>query len=182
MEPDKILVLGGAKSGKTDFALRFGESLGRKHGKKGLYIATAQPLDSEMQDRIDKHKQSRSPFWHTIEEPCNIWESFNKIDSSIGIVLVDCLTLWLTNILASSPSQLEHHIQKLLNSLSALSKPIILVSNEVGMGIVPAIKEARYFRDVAGKLHQRLASHCTKVFFVIAGIPVEIKGVSFTYD
>ncbi len=176
MDREKILVLGGAKSGKTDFALELGETIGSRIGKKGLYIATAQALDEEMEERISRHRRTRSSFWCTLEEPFEIWQAIVGADTDTGVILVDCLTLWLANVLASPLLDLEGCLDQLLEALRKQERCVIMVSNEVGMGIVPANREARRFRDAAGELHQRIAEQSDKVFFVLAGVAMEIKG------
>jgi len=178
---EKILVLGGAKSGKTDFALRLGESIGTKIGKAGLYIATAQALDQEMEERISRHKEARSEYWQTMEEPFKVWKAIKAAKSEVGVILVDCLTLWLSNVLASPVMEYEECAKRLIEALDQTQKSVIMVSNEVGLGIVPAIKEARQFRDTAGELHQKIAQKCDKAFFTIAGMAIELKGAAFTY-
>jgi len=179
---EKVLVLGGAKSGKSEFALRLGESIGAKMGKGGLYVATAQALDQEMEERISRHRDSRSGYWQTLEEPFKVWEPIENHDGKIGVILVDCLTLWLSNVLASPVLQYDECLKRLIGALEHTQKSVIMVSNEVGLGIVPAIREARMFRDAAGELHQKIAKKCDKAFFVIAGMAIELKGEVLTHD
>jgi adenosylcobinamide kinase/adenosylcobinamide-phosphate guanylyltransferase len=167
-----IFVLGGAKSGKSAFALRKAETL---PGKKA-YIATAEPLDDEMKERIDKHKRERGKDWDAIEEPRKIAETIRTGSGKYSIFLVDCLTLWVSNLLCHD-ERAEEAIDEFLNSLSLTSQSsyFFIVSNEVGMGIVPDNALSRRFRDLAGRLNQQMASIADEVYLVTAGIPLRIK-------
>jgi len=173
------LVLGGSRSGKSSFALRSGERFLKNFSMKdakGLYIATAQPLDPEMKDRIIKHKRERGPLWETVEEPLDVPGIINRRADSVGVILVDCMTLWLTNILGSAKEQMDNMTNSLCRVVSESKTPVILVSNELGLGLVPPTPLGREFRDYAGLLNQRLAQTCDRVIMVIAGIPMAIKG------
>lgn len=162
------LVLGGARSGKS----RFAESLatGEKH-----YIATAEAHDEEMRQRIALHKSQRGAGWTTHEAPLKLAEALVQIDGAGRFILVDCLTLWLSNQMLA-----EHDIDAtaaaLVAQLSKLNAEVVLVSNEVGLGLVPETKLGRDFRDAQGRLNQRVAAIADHVVFVAAGLPLVLKG------
>jgi adenosylcobinamide kinase/adenosylcobinamide-phosphate guanylyltransferase len=167
-----ILVLGGARSGKSSFALK---KAGAIPGRKA-YIATAEPLDDEMKDRIERHRQERGSAWDTLEEPLRIADMIRTASGKYGVLLVDCLTLWLTNLL-SRDNNVEDAMDDFLNSLllTSHSSRFFIVSNEVGMGIVPDNALARRFRDLAGRMNQEVAAIADEVYLVTAGIPLRIK-------
>jgi adenosylcobinamide kinase / adenosylcobinamide-phosphate guanylyltransferase len=164
-------IIGGAKSGKSSFALKKAESLpGRK-----AYIATAEPFDDEMKERIAKHKTQRGKDWQTFEEPVNMARVFKETGNGFAAVVIDCLTLWLTNILLGT-GQPEAEIGSFLSSIKEKNHPpFFVVSNEVGMGIVPDNALSRRFRDLAGHLNQQVAQIADEVYLVTAGIPLRIK-------
>ena len=171
------LILGGARSGKSYYA----ETCAIESGLDVIYIATAQALDDEMQQRIAHHKQQRPSHWALIEEPINLVSVLKENANSESCILVDCLTLWLSNQLCSDEhkNQLENNINDLVSLVEAFSKSsgkIIFVSNEVSMGIIPMGDMTRQFVDEAGRLHQRLAAVCDNVILMVAGIPSHIKG------
>jgi adenosylcobinamide kinase / adenosylcobinamide-phosphate guanylyltransferase len=161
------LVLGGARSGKSAYAERQITAL----PPPWLYCAPAEPIDSEMRERIAHHRALRGPGWQTAEEPLGIAP---LIQSSTSPVLVDCLTLWLTNLMLAQ-RDIESETAKLLAAIRAAHAPIVLVSNEVGLGIVPANALARKFCDHAGRLNQALASIASRVVFMVAGLPMVLK-------
>ncbi|OKH87240.1 bifunctional adenosylcobinamide kinase/adenosylcobinamide-phosphate guanylyltransferase [Thalassospira sp. TSL5-1] len=164
------LILGGARSGKSKFAEDMIVAAGG-----GTYIATGRAWDDEMADRIAHHKQRRGPLWATIEEPHDLCGVLERLDrDSEGPVLVDCLTLWLTNLMIGE-HDIEAEIERLCVLLPRLALPVLLVSNEVGFGIVPENAMARAFRDHAGRLHQRIAALSRQVTLVVAGIPMSVK-------
>lgn len=166
------LILGGARSGKSAYA----EAAAKASGLDLYYIATATVLDDEMQARVIHHQVQRSPGWFTIEEPVKLAKVLQEIDSTRHCILVDCLTLWLTNNLLASDKQCwEREKHALLQLLPALKGRIILVSNEVGMGIVPLGEINRKFVDEAGWLHQAIANYADKVTLVTAGLPMTLK-------
>jgi adenosylcobinamide kinase/adenosylcobinamide-phosphate guanylyltransferase len=166
------LVLGGAKSGKSAFA----EKLITTFPPPYLYIATAQALDSEMQVRILRHRERRTSLWRTIECPIELVKTLTDLQGRATPALVDCLTLWLSNLLArSSTDQAEQAVHDLCHFLDIVDYPIILVSNEVGGGIVPENPLARRFRDFAGLAHQEIAGRCKSVTLVVAGLPLVLK-------
>ncbi len=167
-----IVVIGGAKSGKSGFAL---EKASLYPGKKA-YIATAQALDEEMAERIRKHRQQRPSGWETFEEPVEVSALIRSIAGSYEVILLDCLTLWLSNLILGNEEPVEGRINELLATLSEKRKAhLYLVSNEVGMGIVPDNALSRRFRDYAGSLNQQLSRAADEVYLVTAGIPMKIK-------
>jgi adenosylcobinamide kinase / adenosylcobinamide-phosphate guanylyltransferase len=165
-------VLGGARSGKS----RFAENLAIDSGFERHYIATGRAWDDEMRARIAQHKDDRGPLWTTHEEPVALAATLEGIDAPSRVVLVDCLTLWLTNLMMEEAYDIAAESAALAALLPKLSASIILVSNEVGLGIVPDNKMAREFRDHAGRLHQMIAAQAEKVYFIAAGLPLKMKG------
>ncbi len=197
MQRKIIFITGGARSGKSSFALN---EASKVKGKKA-YIATAEALDEEMKLRIENHKKDRGSAWDTYEEPLHVSNVLSKIDNKYEAVVLDCLTLWLSNILLRTQKTdnrtclpdrqaqtTEASIQELVNTLkqqedssvcdlgSGLSV-LYIVSNEVGMGIVPDNPLAREFRDLAGSLNQKIAALADEVYLVAAGIPIKIKEI-----
>jgi adenosylcobinamide kinase / adenosylcobinamide-phosphate guanylyltransferase len=162
------LVLGGARSGKSHHA----EALIAQHAAPWIYIATAQPFDNEMRTRVAEHQARRNADWQTVEAPIDLANAIAQ--EPTRPILVDCLTLWLTNLMLGN-----HDIPTAISTLEAvLSKrqaPIVLVSNELGLGIVPATPLGRSFRDEAGRLNQRMATLAGRVLFMIAGLPMTLK-------
>lgn len=189
-----VLVTGGARSGKSSFA----EQYAMRVGSRGIYIATCQPFDEEMKDRIQRHQQMRddSGFqWYTIEEPYEVAELLMRLAAEHGddgdsapVVLLDCLTLWVTNWLLrveneeQGEAQLASEMKKLVTAIKQYPSPLVVVTNEVGDGIVPAYPLGRLFRDEAGRLNQQVAACCERVFLVTAGIPVELKSLAFRWE
>ena len=163
-----VLVLGGARSGKS----RFAESLAHQPAH---YIATAQAFDDEMRERIAAHKVQRGAKWATLEEPLDLVAALQKLDVSENFILVDCLTLWLSNLVLAE-RDCDAEIQKLVAHLESTKSRIVIVSNEVGLGIVPDNKLARRFRDVQGIANQRVAEVALNVVFMVAGLSVKVKG------
>lgn len=171
-----VLVLGGARSGKTGFA----ERLAMRAGESPLYLATAQALDAEMRERVRLHQQQRHKRFATLEEPIALTTALKAAAKSHDVILVDCLTLWITNLLGTN-HDVAAAVEELATTLPMIeSSQVILVSNEVGLGIVPDNPLARTFRDLAGAAHQRLAQICTDVHFVVAGLPMTLKGERLT--
>jgi adenosylcobinamide kinase/adenosylcobinamide-phosphate guanylyltransferase len=166
-----VLVLGGARSGKSSFA----EKLAGETGLTRHYIATGRAYDAEMEDRILRHRDDRGPGWITHETPLNLASNLRSIDSCDVVILVDCLTLWVTNLMMAE-ADIASAAEGLLSELRNCSATVILVSNEVGLGIVPDNRMAREFRDHAGRLHQAIAAEADEVFFVAAGLPLKMKG------
>lgn len=177
-----ILVTGGARSGKSGFAERLTRKLAP--AQQGVYVATGQAFDEEMKARIALHRQQREEagfLWETLEEPLELAALLDGLSGSGRTVLVDCLTLWLSNHLLAVEEQtgrqqlVEAQIAGLERSVSAFQGTLILVTNEVGDGIVPEYPLGRLYRDLAGRMNARLARQCEQVFLVTAGIPVELK-------
>lgn len=171
-----VLVLGGARSGKTGFA----ERLAMRAGEHPLYLATAQALDAEMRERVKLHRDQRQKRFATLEEPLELAAALKQAAKEHDVILVDCLTLWITNLLGTERNVAEA-VDALISALRATSEcRVILVSNEVGLGIVPDNPLARMFRDLSGAAHQRLAEICDEVHFVVAGLPMTLKGPRLT--
>lgn len=170
----KELILGGARSGKSLYA----ETRAIESNLDVIYIATAQALDDEMQQRIKHHQQQRPAHWRLIEEPINLVSVLKDNAKDNTCILVDCLTLWLSNQLCSEVHKhtFQENINNLINLLPNLPGKIIFVSNEVSMGIIPMGEINRQFVDETGRLHQRLAAVCDNVILMVAGIPSHIKG------
>jgi len=167
-----VLVLGGARSGKTGFA----ERLALRAGTRPAYLATAQALDAEMRERVESHKQQRAQVFATIEEPLRLSAAIAEAAKLHDAILVDCLTLWITNLIVANEN-VARAVDELLATLAETSTArVILVSNEVGLGIVPDNAMARMFRDLAGSAHQRIAEICDDAYFVVAGLPMVLKG------
>ncbi len=171
----KVLIIGGAKSGKSDLAQNLAESWGGRL----IYLATGQAGDQEMELRIRRHQERRGPLWSTLEEPLDLQAALRRADHPQAVLLVDCLTLWLSNLLFLAqldPEQAQGRGEELALLLPSLKARVILVGNEVGLGIVPENALARAFRDLAGGLNRRLAQVCDPVLFVAAGLPLALKG------
>ena len=174
-----FLVIGGRRSGKSDFALRLGESLNGPHA----FIATCPSIDQEMDDRIKRHQHERnSRIWTTIEEEIKLDEVITR-NGHFNLFLVDCVTLWINNLIfhssekkkAFSEQMLIELTQALLEACSVISGDVIFVSNETGLGVVPENPETRFFLDLLGRCNQLLASASEEVFMVCCGIPVKLK-------
>ncbi len=164
------LVLGGARSGKSAYA----ETLIERQAAGALYLATATAGDAEMADRIRRHRERRGAFWQTIEEPLALCTMMAEVARPDRPILVDCLTLWLSNLMHAE-RDIEAETQALTALLPRLAGPAVLVSNEVGLGIVPDNALARRFRDHAGRLNQAVASVADNVVFIAAGLPLFLK-------
>ncbi|MCI3919588.1 bifunctional adenosylcobinamide kinase/adenosylcobinamide-phosphate guanylyltransferase [Paenibacillus sp. TRM 82003] len=188
-----IMVTGGARSGKSAFAERSAERL----GEEGVYVATAQPFDGEMEERIALHRSRREEtgfVWKTIEEPLRLPERLEALDFDYNVyrgghavVLVDCLTVWLSNVLLErehendAEARCAERVDDLIRVLQRFQGTILLVTNEVGLGVVPPSRLGRLFRDVAGRMNQRVAAVSKQVFLVTAGIPIELKSREFRW-
>jgi adenosylcobinamide kinase/adenosylcobinamide-phosphate guanylyltransferase len=164
------LVLGGARSGKSAFA----EALVRSDGRHKVYVATATAGDDEMRARIDEHRRRRGADWRTIEAPVCLAEVVAREARRESVVLVDCLTLWLSNLILGG-CDIEAETGALIAALASPAVPVVLVSNEVGLGLVPETPLGRRFRDAQGRLNQAVARVATRVVFVAAGLPLELK-------
>lgn len=173
MPNETIFITGGARSGKSSFAERIAAE---RRGKRA-YLATAQALDAEMVARIEHHRRRRGDLWDTYEEPLAVAELIVKLSGRYEVVLLDCLTLWLSNIIArhADDGSIMLQVDEMSGAVRSFPGTLIVVSNEVGLGIVPDNPLARRFRDIAGFANQRLAAEADEAYFVAAGIPVKIK-------
>lgn len=175
MKRSHILILGGARSGKSRYALQLAE----RRWRRPLYLATAEVLDAEMAARVKAHREARGKRWRCVEEPLEIAKVIQGAPSTMKRdgLLVDCLTLWLSNVLLKEGETAVGIRQKeLLAALCRAPQDVILVSNEVGLGVVPEHQLGRIFRDCAGRLNQELAAAVDTVVLVAAGLPLIMKG------
>lgn len=171
-EKHVILVGGGVRSGKSRFALRLAERLGTRR----LFVATAEARDDEMRHRISRHRAERGTAFDTLEEPYDLARVV-LASANHDVLLIDCLTLWLSNHLLSSskPDAVLERIGELANALEGRRAHVILVTNEVGLGIVPESERGRVFRDLAGTMHQRLSAQADEVYFAVLGMMLRLK-------
>jgi adenosylcobinamide kinase / adenosylcobinamide-phosphate guanylyltransferase len=165
-----LLVLGGARSGKSRFAQARAEALPGDL----LYLATAQALDEEMEDRIARHRDDRGPRWSTLDVPLDLPAAILANAAPGRVLLIDCLTLWTSNLMFAE-RDLDAETEALASAVAQANGPVILVANEVGLGIVPDNALARRFRDAAGRLNQAVAAVADEVQFVAAGLPLKLK-------
>jgi adenosylcobinamide kinase/adenosylcobinamide-phosphate guanylyltransferase len=167
-----IYVTGGARSGKSSYALQLAGAYEHR-----VFLATAEAFDGEMQHRIDKHKEEREGLFTTVEEPLFIDRALRDIPVGSGVVLLDCLTVWLGNLMhhLGTEAAIAERIDALLDVLQTPPCDIILVSNEVGMGIVPENPMAREFRDLAGTLNRKVAERATRAYLLCSGLPLVLK-------
>lgn len=168
--PPLTLVLGGAASGKSTYA----ESLVKKGATCPTYIATAQVYDDEMAQKVSRHQATRGTGWHTVEEPVEVAEAVQNAPAGQP-VLIDCATLWLTNLVLGA-LDVENHTDALLRAAQSSANPVVIVSNEVGQGIVPDNALSRQFRNAQGRLNQQIAAEADLVVAVMAGLPLVLKG------
>lgn len=168
-----IFILGGARSGKSRFAIEQAKGI----GKKVAFIATCKPMDKEMEERISIHKKTRPANWQTFEEPRDIPLLLKKMGQKIEVIIIDCLTLLVSNLLLAGLKQkdIEKSCKDILSTLKKLKTHAIIVSNEVGLGIVPDNKLAREFRDIAGRINQVVTKEANEVFFMASGLALKIK-------
>ena len=164
-----ILITGGARSGKSAIA----ERLVKRFGDTPVYIATAQVFDDEMKARVDAHIERRGADWVTVQEPLDLAGALRR-SASDQPILVDCLTLWVTNLLLAE-QDIDQATTELLETLSEIDVPVVFVTNEVGSGIVPDNKLARDFRDAAGQVNQRVAAYCDDVYLAVSGQALKVK-------
>jgi adenosylcobinamide kinase / adenosylcobinamide-phosphate guanylyltransferase len=174
MEKRMIFITGGCRSGKSRYALHYAN----QHFSKKLFLATSEALDEEMAQRIKNHKKVRGPEWQTIEEPVDIVNKIKEDGSESEVILIDCLTLWLYNLLMRWDNDLRiiEETEKLIEIIKQSPTSFILVSNEVGMGIVPADPLSRRYRDLLGIINQKIAEALDTVIFMVSGIPLFLKG------
>ena len=170
-----IFVLGGCRSGKSGHALQIADNV---PGDRKIYIATCVPQDDEMKQRVAKHQKERGQNWMALEVPLHLPEAIIENSLKADVVLVDCLTLWVSNLLMQTAKELELEktISRLTDALAKTACPVVLVSNEVGAGIVPENRLARQYRDIIGGVNQAVAKTAGKVIWMVAGIPVTVKG------
>lgn len=180
----RTLIIGGARSGKSAHA----ERLALEAGKPVVYIATAQAGDDEMRQRIEHHRARRDARWQTVEETLALGDAIARHASAQTVVLVDCLTVWLSNLLFAEggefpeigtivpPACFAEQRERLLSALEQVSADVIVVTNEVGQGIVPQGAVSRWFVDEAGRLNQEMAARCDRVRLIVAGLPLMLKG------
>ena len=171
-----ILILGGARSGKSTYAQHLAETT----SSKVLFVATAQPLDEEMQKRIEIHKSNRPASWRTLEAPIDITKKIHEQIGDAEVVIIDCLTILVANMLGdnndkTTEKEVLTEIDTLIDYMNTSRQTYILVSNELGLGIVPENKLARIYRDLLGIVNQNMARKADEVYFLTAGIPLEIK-------
>lgn len=167
-----IFVIGGAASGKSDAALTMAGTATPR-----AFVATGQPLDAEMAERIRRHQASRETGWRTEEVPVDLAGWFDKQGRTYRTVLVDCLTLWLSNLQGRGlpESQVPELVSELLRAIRATKARVVVVTNELGLGLVPTEASSRRFRDLAGRVNQQVAREADEVYFVVSGLPVRIK-------
>ena len=167
----KILITGGVKSGKSRFALKIAREIEKE---EKIFIATARPIDEEMEDKIEKHKKERGNYFQTVEEPIHLGDTLKKINQST--VVIDCLTLWLSNLFFEvRESEKLFEIESFIQALKEFGGNIIIVTNEVGWGIIPESETSRNYQAELGRLNQEVAEICDEVYVLISGIPLKIK-------
>jgi adenosylcobinamide kinase/adenosylcobinamide-phosphate guanylyltransferase len=168
-------VIGGCRSGKSTYALQTAENI---NGDKKMFVATCLPQDEEMAQRVARHQKERGQYWMTIEEPLYLPEVISEHGPNADVMLIDCLTLWVSNLLMKTADETkwEEIVSQLVDALKTASCPLVVVSNEVGAGIVPENKLARQYRDIIGRVNQAVAKTAGKVVWMVAGIPVVVKG------
>ncbi|MEL6686111.1 MAG: bifunctional adenosylcobinamide kinase/adenosylcobinamide-phosphate guanylyltransferase [Pseudomonadota bacterium] len=165
------LILGGARSGKSQRALMSAEAMASRR----LFIATAEAWDDEMADRIARHQDERGPGWTTVEAPLDLTSTLLASTQTADVCVVDCLTLWLSNLMHHN-RDVETETAELCEVIPTLTIPVLFVSNEVGLGLVPETPLGRRFRDAQGRLNQAVAKVCDRVEFIAAGLPITLKG------
>lgn len=170
-----MIIVGGCRSGKSRYALELAEQI---PGDRRIFIATCVPCDDEMKQRVAHHQKERGQTWSTIEVPVLLPEAIDENSQKGNVILIDCMTLWISNLLLETDDleKIAEHVQRLAQSLDRAKCPVILVSNEVGTGIVPENRLARLFRDAVGFANQHVAACSNRVIWMVAGIPVTIKG------
>ena len=167
-------IIGGCRSGKSAEGLRRAEAL---DVDRRIFVATCRPYDAEMRARIERHRRERDASWETLEVPLDLAGTLEAHNARGQVILVDCLTLWTTNLMMDAPAESDFEAQaaNLVRVLAGVRCPVILVANEVGQGIVPENAMARRFRDGAGMINQKMAAGADQVVWMVAGIPVPIK-------
>ena len=166
----RTLILGGARSGKSRYALELGESCSEDR----VFVATAQGFDEGMRERIARHRSDRDFSWRTVEELVEVWDVIGAEDRVGRVIVLDCLTLWLNNLMLDG-RDVEADLERLVVCLEGVTGDVILVSNEIGLGLVPDTELGREFRDLHGRMNQAVAAVCDRVLFMVAGLPVVVK-------
>ena len=175
-----VLILGGARSGKSTFA----EAMAAERAARVLYVATAEPGDDEMRQRIAAHRLARPAVWQTLEEPLDLAGAIGDVVDGFDLVLVDCVTVWISNLLMAlgGEAATDDDLRRVLDNVAALVElyrrgqaSFVLVANEVGLGLVPPYPLGRLYRDALGRANQRLAAAADEVYFLVAGIPLVVK-------
>jgi adenosylcobinamide kinase/adenosylcobinamide-phosphate guanylyltransferase len=168
------LVLGGVRSGKSHYAQQLGEHAGRV-----VFVATARAGDDEMQRKVERHRSSRPAHWQTVEEPLLLAETIAGHGPTCDLMIIDCLTFFAANLLDAgdqSPTSIEGSVEALCRTLQTPPCTVVLVSNEVGSGVVPAYPSGRRFRDLLGEMNQSVAGVASNVILLVAGLPLVLKG------
>ena len=170
-----IFITGGCRSGKSKYALQTAEKI---VATRRIYIATCVPQDDEMKQRVAQHQKERSGTWVTVEEPLDLPRAILENSRRADVILIDCLTLWTSNLLMETRDEamIKNEIKQLVRALEQADCPVVVVSNEVGSGIVPENRLARQFRDIVGWVNQSIAACAHRVVWMVAGIPVTVKG------
>jgi len=175
-----IFLLGGARSGKS----RYAEEWGKEHGRSVLFVATAEALDEEMRDRISHHRQQRPDSWRTLEAPVNVGAAIQQVSGEYDTVILDCITLLAANVLLKLPDECSQEeanrhilaeVEAILNAYAQSRAMWLIVSNEVGMGVVPPTRLGRLYRDALGTANQRIAQAADEVLLFVAGLPWRLK-------
>lgn len=174
MAKELIFITGGCRSGKSRYALDYAN----RHFAKKLYLATLQVLDEEMGRRVEEHRKLRGKEWITVEEPIEVIERIEQYQKGVEVILLDCLTLWLSNLILkwNDDSRILSEVDRFTRISKEVQSSLIVVSNEVGMGIVPVDPMGRRFRDLSGMANQRIAWVSDRVIFMVSGIPLFLKG------
>jgi adenosylcobinamide kinase/adenosylcobinamide-phosphate guanylyltransferase len=174
MESRMTFITGGCRSGKSRYALDYAD----RHFSKKIYLATCEALDEEMAQRIERHKKLRGPEWRTIEEPIQIVDQIRLHGDRVEVILLDCLTLWLSNLLIKWNDDLRiiKETERLIDTIEQSQTSFLIVSNEAGMGIVPVDPLSRRFRDLSGMANQKMAEAAHTAILMVSGIPVFLKG------
>ncbi|MEX2300924.1 MAG: bifunctional adenosylcobinamide kinase/adenosylcobinamide-phosphate guanylyltransferase [Bryobacterales bacterium] len=168
-----VLIGGGARSGKSRYALEYAE----RHASAPVFLATCEPRDDEMRSRIARHQTERSSLWTTVEEPLDLAGALRREAPRYDLLLVDCLTLWLSNVLLDPGRDARQELNSLSGFLKGWRGPLlVLITNEVGQGIVPENALAREFRDLAGEMNQAVARAADEVYWMVFGVPMTVKG------